>query len=179
MLTFFQAVYCVNFWLAIPCFLVKMKVWIIVWQFKLIQIYFSGDQLSCIIELLGMPPQKLLDQSKRAKNFISSKGISYKYIRHHQLLMSRLPSLLHSHNPSGWNHSLEWRQKQERKAQRATRVQRASNCIERLWWSSLSGFYSQVWDLLVNGNVLISMKKSPTWYIWQLVYVPWINIDDD
>jgi dual specificity tyrosine-phosphorylation-regulated kinase 2/3/4 len=34
----------------------------------------EGDQLSCIIELLGMPPQKLLDQSKRAKNFISSKG---------------------------------------------------------------------------------------------------------
>ena len=37
-------------------------------------LYFAGDQLSCIIELLGMPPQKLLDQSKRAKNFISSKG---------------------------------------------------------------------------------------------------------
>ena len=37
-------------------------------------IYSLGDQLSCIIELLGMPPQKLLDQSKRAKNFISSKG---------------------------------------------------------------------------------------------------------
>ena len=35
----------------------------------------EADQLSCIIELLGMPPQKLLDQSKRAKNFISSKGI--------------------------------------------------------------------------------------------------------
>ena len=34
----------------------------------------EADQLSCIIELLGMPPQKLLDQSKRAKNFISSKG---------------------------------------------------------------------------------------------------------
>jgi dual specificity tyrosine-phosphorylation-regulated kinase 2/3/4 len=34
----------------------------------------EGDQLSCIIELLGMPPQKLLDQSKRAKNFISSQG---------------------------------------------------------------------------------------------------------
>ncbi|RWS32008.1 dual specificity tyrosine-phosphorylation-regulated kinase 2-like protein [Leptotrombidium deliense] len=32
------------------------------------------DQLACIIELLGKPPQKLLDQSKRAKNFISSKG---------------------------------------------------------------------------------------------------------
>ena len=32
------------------------------------------DQLACMIELLGMPPQKLLDQSKRAKNFISSKG---------------------------------------------------------------------------------------------------------
>ena len=32
------------------------------------------DQLACIIELLGMPSQKLLDQSKRAKNFISSKG---------------------------------------------------------------------------------------------------------
>ncbi|TRY71068.1 hypothetical protein TCAL_12630 [Tigriopus californicus] len=34
----------------------------------------EGDQLSCIIELLGMPPQKLLESSKRAKNFISSKG---------------------------------------------------------------------------------------------------------
>ena len=37
-------------------------------------VLFAGDQLSCIIELLGMPPQRLLDQSKRAKNFISSKG---------------------------------------------------------------------------------------------------------
>ncbi|VEN50453.1 unnamed protein product [Callosobruchus maculatus] len=35
----------------------------------------EADQLACIIELLGLPPQKLLDQSKRAKNFISSKGI--------------------------------------------------------------------------------------------------------
>ncbi|XP_022915160.1 dual specificity tyrosine-phosphorylation-regulated kinase 2 [Onthophagus taurus] len=34
----------------------------------------EADQLACIIELLGMPPQRLLDQSKRAKNFISSKG---------------------------------------------------------------------------------------------------------
>ncbi|KAJ8260418.1 hypothetical protein GJAV_G00181870 [Gymnothorax javanicus] len=34
----------------------------------------EGDQLACMIELLGMPPQKILDQSKRAKNFISSKG---------------------------------------------------------------------------------------------------------
>ena len=37
----------------------------------------EADQLSCIIELLGMPPQKLLDQSKRAKNFISSKGLLF------------------------------------------------------------------------------------------------------
>lgn len=35
----------------------------------------EGDQLSCIIELLGMPPQRIIDQSKRAKNFISSKGL--------------------------------------------------------------------------------------------------------
>lgn len=34
----------------------------------------EGDQLACIIELLGAPPQQLLDSSKRAKNFISSKG---------------------------------------------------------------------------------------------------------
>ncbi|XP_062339309.1 dual specificity tyrosine-phosphorylation-regulated kinase 2 [Osmerus eperlanus] len=34
----------------------------------------EGDQLACIIELLGMPSQKLLDSSKRAKNFVSSKG---------------------------------------------------------------------------------------------------------
>lgn len=32
------------------------------------------DQLACIMELRGMPPQRLLDQSKRAKTFISSKG---------------------------------------------------------------------------------------------------------
>ncbi|XP_073476193.1 dual specificity tyrosine-phosphorylation-regulated kinase 2 isoform X2 [Aquarana catesbeiana] len=34
----------------------------------------EGDQLACMIELLGMPPQKLLDSSKRGKNFVSSKG---------------------------------------------------------------------------------------------------------
>ena len=34
----------------------------------------EGDQLACIIELLGMPSQKLIEQSKRARNFISSKG---------------------------------------------------------------------------------------------------------
>ncbi|CAK8690156.1 unnamed protein product [Clavelina lepadiformis] len=34
----------------------------------------EGDQLACAIELLGMPPRRLLDSSKRAKNFISSKG---------------------------------------------------------------------------------------------------------
>ncbi|KAL4635918.1 dual specificity tyrosine-phosphorylation-regulated kinase 2-like [Arapaima gigas] len=34
----------------------------------------EGDQLACIIELLGMPPQNLLDVSKRAKNFINPKG---------------------------------------------------------------------------------------------------------
>lgn len=32
------------------------------------------DQLSCIVELLGMPPQKLIDVSKRAKTFFNSKG---------------------------------------------------------------------------------------------------------
>lgn len=34
----------------------------------------EGDQLATIIELNGMPPQKLLDSAKRARNFISSKG---------------------------------------------------------------------------------------------------------
>ena len=34
----------------------------------------EGDQLACMIELLGMPPQRVLDTSKRAKNFFSSKG---------------------------------------------------------------------------------------------------------
>ncbi|XP_031782405.1 dual specificity tyrosine-phosphorylation-regulated kinase 2 isoform X2 [Nasonia vitripennis] len=32
------------------------------------------DQLACIIELLGMPPQRLLDKAKRARQFISTKG---------------------------------------------------------------------------------------------------------
>jgi dual specificity tyrosine-phosphorylation-regulated kinase 2/3/4 len=34
----------------------------------------EADQLACIIELLGMPPNKILEVSKRARNFISSKG---------------------------------------------------------------------------------------------------------
>ncbi|KAK3587103.1 hypothetical protein CHS0354_023557 [Potamilus streckersoni] len=34
----------------------------------------EGDQLATIIELQNMPAQKLIDQSKRARNFISSKG---------------------------------------------------------------------------------------------------------
>jgi dual specificity tyrosine-phosphorylation-regulated kinase 2/3/4 len=34
----------------------------------------EADQLACIIELVGMPPSKVLDVSKRARNFISSKG---------------------------------------------------------------------------------------------------------
>ncbi|CAF0726304.1 unnamed protein product [Didymodactylos carnosus] len=34
----------------------------------------ESDQLSCIMEIIGMPSQKLLDSSKRARNFVSSKG---------------------------------------------------------------------------------------------------------
>lgn len=34
----------------------------------------EGDQLACTMELLGMPSQKLLEASKRSKNFVSSKG---------------------------------------------------------------------------------------------------------
>lgn len=34
----------------------------------------EADQLACTMELLGMPSQKLLDTSKRSKNFVSSKG---------------------------------------------------------------------------------------------------------
>ncbi|XP_023688144.2 dual specificity tyrosine-phosphorylation-regulated kinase 3 isoform X1 [Paramormyrops kingsleyae] len=34
----------------------------------------EGDQLACMMEILGVPPQKILDQAKRAKNFINSKG---------------------------------------------------------------------------------------------------------
>ncbi|XP_075900352.1 dual specificity tyrosine-phosphorylation-regulated kinase 2 isoform X2 [Nelusetta ayraudi] len=34
----------------------------------------EADQLACIMELLGMPAAKLLDSSKRAKNFVSSRG---------------------------------------------------------------------------------------------------------
>ncbi|OCT91920.1 dual specificity tyrosine-phosphorylation-regulated kinase 2 [Xenopus laevis] len=34
----------------------------------------EGDQLACMMELVGAPPPKLLEQAKRAKNFINSKG---------------------------------------------------------------------------------------------------------
>lgn len=34
----------------------------------------ESDQLACMMELLGMPPKKLLLQSKRVKNFFNTKG---------------------------------------------------------------------------------------------------------
>ncbi|KAM8973270.1 dual specificity tyrosine-phosphorylation-regulated kinase 2 isoform 1-T1 [Pelodytes ibericus] len=34
----------------------------------------EGDQIACMMELLGLPPQKLLDSSKRSKHYVSSKG---------------------------------------------------------------------------------------------------------
>ena len=34
----------------------------------------ESDQLSCIMEVYGIPPQKMLDSSKRSRNFFSSKG---------------------------------------------------------------------------------------------------------
>ncbi|CAO1308367.1 unnamed protein product [Diamesa hyperborea] len=34
----------------------------------------ESDQLACIIELLGLPPKQVLDNSKRAKIFINAKG---------------------------------------------------------------------------------------------------------
>lgn len=34
----------------------------------------ESDQLALMMELLGMPPTKLLETAKRAKNFVSSKG---------------------------------------------------------------------------------------------------------
>ncbi|VDM65528.1 unnamed protein product [Strongylus vulgaris] len=34
----------------------------------------ENDQLALIIELLGMPPNKVLENAKRARTFISSKG---------------------------------------------------------------------------------------------------------
>lgn len=34
----------------------------------------ESDQLACIIELLGMPPKQILDNSKRAKIFFNAKG---------------------------------------------------------------------------------------------------------
>ncbi|CAH8437483.1 unnamed protein product [Schistosoma turkestanicum] len=39
----------------------------------------EGDQLACIIELLGMPPQKLLGQCRRVRNFFS---VTYGYPRY-------------------------------------------------------------------------------------------------
>lgn len=34
----------------------------------------EADQLACIIELLGMPPRKMVDTAKRSRQFFSSKG---------------------------------------------------------------------------------------------------------
>ncbi|KAM8868769.1 dual specificity tyrosine-phosphorylation-regulated kinase 3 isoform X1 [Synchiropus splendidus] len=34
----------------------------------------EGDQLACCMELLGIPPQRILEKGKRTKNFINSQG---------------------------------------------------------------------------------------------------------
>lgn len=34
----------------------------------------EGDQMACIVELIGLPPPKLLELSKRSRNFFNSKG---------------------------------------------------------------------------------------------------------
>jgi len=34
----------------------------------------EGDQLACAIELVGMPPRRIIDTAKRSKNFFTSKG---------------------------------------------------------------------------------------------------------
>ena len=76
----FQDVFYVSCWLGIHYFPGKMKVILSTLYKSSLIIYSLGDQLSCIIELLGMPPQKLLDQSKRAKNFISCEDVLRMYM---------------------------------------------------------------------------------------------------
>ena len=91
----------------------------------------EADQLSCIIELLGMPPQKLLDQSKRAKNFISSKGtfliffwryyIFFSNLNHDFVILIlrlyfRVPKILYSDHSSGRHNCVEWWEIKTRKA---------------------------------------------------------------
>lgn len=58
----------IDMW-SLGCILVEL-----VTGFPLLPGEDEADQLACIIELLGMPPQRLLDNAKRTRQFISSKG---------------------------------------------------------------------------------------------------------
>ena len=111
--------------------------------------YFAGDQLSCIIELLGMPPQKLLDQSKRAKNFISSKGENNNYPKIFDCLLIkifnfRLPPLLYGHHTTRRNHSSQWRSKSSRQTTRSPWFSGTSNSTEGMWWSSFPWLHPEM-----------------------------------
>ena len=129
-----------------------MKVWNIfygtVWNIFIL-ICFSGDQLSCIIELLGMPPQKLLDQSKRAKNFISSKGENNNYPKIFDFVLIkifnfRLPPLLYGHHTTRRNHSSQWRSKSSWQTSRSSRISGTPNSTEGMWWPSFPWLHSKM-----------------------------------
>ena len=141
-----QDVFYVSCWRGTRCFPGKMKVSLA----TLLTLSFPhyvvvGDQLSCIIELLGMPPQKLLDQSKRAKNFISSKGrLRCRILTREWRCACRLPPLLHSHHPAGWHDGPQWWEVQERQASRPPRLPGAPDCAQGLWRPSLPRLHPQV-----------------------------------
>lgn len=35
----------------------------------------EGDQIACVIEIVGMPPARVVDMGKRSSNFIASNGL--------------------------------------------------------------------------------------------------------
>ena len=119
----------------------------LIWNIFIL-ISFSGDQLSCIIELLGMPPQKLLDQSKRAKNFISSKG-EKNYWKIFVTLVTKIfsfrsPSLLYGHHATRRNHSSQWRSKSSWQTSRSSRISGTPNSTEGMWWPSFPWLHPEM-----------------------------------
>ena len=118
--------------------------------------------MSCIIELLGMPPQRLLDQSKRAKNFISSKGDylllvtaciqiffwnviwARDKIKFSNLTICRLPALLHGHHAPWRHHSPQRRPIQTRQTPRPTGLQGAADRPQGLWRPALPWLHPPV-----------------------------------
>lgn len=107
----------------------------------------ESDQLACIIELLGMPPQKLLTQSKRTVNFFTSSG----HPRYCQLQA-------HPNGTLHWRSGLSPRGKERKPPGKKDLKLALKNCDDPLFINFLQGCLE--WDPELRMTPATALKHS-------------------